>query len=266
LWGNPQHTYVTSDQGDSWGCWGGSSGGTSICSGSGSVPRARCLAGPFGIAGIIYGVTGVCHQTANRILFPAGVTVYKAGGYWASLLVYGVYGTNTVAWLASLGTCYAIIPAFKKPASARKKQPAKQPRVRAADTKTKAFMANVLALHESGLANLGRPDLKALAGKETGLLLDHLAPKPLTTAVKNNIIRLRQQNDDRLRALADMVHAGKIDGPKFAADGNAAITGLFSKLARTLGAQAYTDMFGQPPQVEVKLIDPEMAAKSFSNG
>lgn len=90
----PDHTYVSSSLGHAWGCWGGSAGGRSICSGNGNCDQADCLSHPNAQAGISYGVTGVCHQTANRILFPAAQTVSQAWGYRASILIWGVYGTD----------------------------------------------------------------------------------------------------------------------------------------------------------------------------
>src|SRR5262245_38770350 len=75
------HTYVTSSVGDRWGCKGRERGGRIICRGSGDLTFARCLACPDGRAVTTYGVTGVCHQIANRILYPAGILVDRASGY-----------------------------------------------------------------------------------------------------------------------------------------------------------------------------------------
>jgi hypothetical protein len=88
------HTYVTSSQGHAWGCWGRSAGGTQICSGVGNTDQADCLSQPNSQAGISYGTTGVCHQTANRILFNAGQMVSGARGYRASVFIWGVYGKD----------------------------------------------------------------------------------------------------------------------------------------------------------------------------
>jgi hypothetical protein len=75
------HTYVTSSCGASWGCWGGYQGGLNIRHGTGSSILADCIGQPNvgpgflsrGIAGIVYGVNGVCHQMANRILSVANI-------------------------------------------------------------------------------------------------------------------------------------------------------------------------------------------------
>lgn len=90
------HTYVRSQRGDRWGCWGRDSGGSLVCAGEGDWRVADCLSQPNSQAGIVYGITGVCHQTANRILWPAGVLVSAAKGYGASAFAFGVYGIG--AW------------------------------------------------------------------------------------------------------------------------------------------------------------------------
>ena len=89
-----EHTYVTSSHGHIWPCWGRSSKGRQICTGSGNTAQADCLSQPNSHAGIVYGVTGVCHQTANRILYPAGLTVAAAVGYRASVFAWGTYGRD----------------------------------------------------------------------------------------------------------------------------------------------------------------------------
>ncbi|MGB9928515.1 MAG: hypothetical protein ACPK85_08935 [Methanosarcina sp.] len=119
------HTYVTSDKpSHAWPCWGRESGGKEICRGYGKFQVANCISQALplmkpGTAGIIYGVTGVCHQTANRILYPAGVTVSKAGGYWLSTVVYGIYGTTSLEFFTRLAICKASLhtAALKKEVS-----------------------------------------------------------------------------------------------------------------------------------------------------
>jgi len=89
------HTYVTSDAGHAWGCHGQTSGGRVICTGLGSADQADCLAQPDAEAGIFWFVSGMCHQMANRILWPAGgLIVTAAGGYNASSLMFGTYGLD----------------------------------------------------------------------------------------------------------------------------------------------------------------------------
>lgn len=88
------HTYVKCGTGKkAWGCWGGKKGGKELRRGQGSTQRADKIAQPNEKAGIkCYLVNGVCHQAANRILLPAGITVRGARGYNVSEALYGTYG------------------------------------------------------------------------------------------------------------------------------------------------------------------------------
>jgi hypothetical protein len=87
-----EHTYVESTHGHVWPCWGRSAGGRTLCAGIGNTDHADCLSLPNSQAGVIYGVTGVCHQTANRILYPSGQTVSNASGYRGSLFAWEYMG------------------------------------------------------------------------------------------------------------------------------------------------------------------------------
>ena len=60
--------------------------------------------------GIVYGVNGVCHQIANRILYPSAQIVSHAHGYWLSVSVFGTYGTNVApsGWLLSSAVASAV--------------------------------------------------------------------------------------------------------------------------------------------------------------
>ena len=77
------HTYVKCGTGGkAWGCWGGNTGGAQLRRADGSTSRADAIAGGNERGGIkCYLINGVCHQAANRILFPAGITVRGARGY-----------------------------------------------------------------------------------------------------------------------------------------------------------------------------------------
>ena len=92
------HTYVMTSNGSSYGCHGRSSGGTLICSGGGNVDQADCLATPSGNAGIGYGINGLCHQIANRILCPAGINVSVARLANSSIFAWGAYGLNPLVF------------------------------------------------------------------------------------------------------------------------------------------------------------------------
>ena len=88
------HTYVVCGDGTkAWGCWGDDGGGTALRAGIGSTRRADAIAGGQARAGIdCYLINGVCHQAANRVLLPAGITVRGAAGYDVSEALFGTYG------------------------------------------------------------------------------------------------------------------------------------------------------------------------------
>ena len=72
------HTYVECGTGKkAWGCWGGKTGGTALRQAPGSTKRADRIAQTDEKANIkCYLINGVCHQAANRILLPAGITAF----------------------------------------------------------------------------------------------------------------------------------------------------------------------------------------------
>lgn len=102
--GLADHTYVECTEGKGWGCWGGKTGGAALRSAHGSTRRADTIAQPDERAAIkCYAINGVCHQSANRILWPARITVRGARGYKLSEAIYGPYGR----FRALFGLCNA---------------------------------------------------------------------------------------------------------------------------------------------------------------
>lgn len=95
------HTYVTSSAGHKWGCWGISDGGAVLVTKNGNAKKADYMSQPNSTAGLLYGLNGVCHQTANRILYFTKGTVHEAKCYWLSHLMYGTYGGNSLSLAVS---------------------------------------------------------------------------------------------------------------------------------------------------------------------
>ncbi len=114
---------------DYWYCWGAfhASGGTPnnptgyLGDRTGDITLARCLVKSNADCRVdaaardtifVYGVDGVCHQLANKVLYStkgAGLplTVCNARGYIASVFVYGEYGLQPTAWANKLASCGA---------------------------------------------------------------------------------------------------------------------------------------------------------------
>lgn len=127
------HTYVVcSDK--AFGCFGASSGGRKLSDTSGfnELPKVDILNQntpinlfipgfkqvsiplPTGDAGIIYGINGVCHMAANRLMVQSGKDVHDARFSSVSFALYGVYGTQVpvevVATAVALITSVATGP------------------------------------------------------------------------------------------------------------------------------------------------------------
>lgn len=106
------HVYLSSDMGLTWRCNGRTSGGTLVRGATAAdIDHCLCLALPdqgpqAGLAslgdmnaGIIVGITGVCHQIANRILRPCKLDVSRVNGYAFTLTIYGKWGRRPwVEW------------------------------------------------------------------------------------------------------------------------------------------------------------------------
>lgn len=112
--GGADHTYVVSSGGARWKCGGGDEGGNSgseggrlIVSGDGSHTLAKKLARNDYGGMSVYGAMGVCHQMANRVLYPCGRNVHRAKGAGWSYTIYGIYGRPHAAWLAWKAACEA---------------------------------------------------------------------------------------------------------------------------------------------------------------
>lgn len=88
------YTYVESGPGEnSWACWSRKDNGIAFQGGPGSTAQAAAIADLDEHAGIAsYLVNGICHQAANRILYPARLLVTGARGYGLSEALFGPYG------------------------------------------------------------------------------------------------------------------------------------------------------------------------------
>ncbi|WP_437925287.1 hypothetical protein WMF37_40490 [Sorangium sp. So ce291] len=119
LWGTADHSFIRTGNGKVFECWGGVAGPNlrKVSSGAGSYNWANCYRGSFpGLPDTacigVYGVNGVCHQSANCFLFSAGMILdpTTVKGCWLSYGAYGVYGTNFLAWSAIYSACSLAHP------------------------------------------------------------------------------------------------------------------------------------------------------------
>ena len=257
------HTYVTSSDGYVWPCWGRSSGGHSICSGNGSSAGANCFSQTDSHAGILYALTGVCHQTANRILFPAKVIVSAAGGYWASVLLYGTYGTHSlpalIEWEVRKGRCGGLTADMAVNARGVTFAEAPVPQ----DPALRAYLdkVNNLYVEQANVATLNamskgtQPDI---LGQELKLMADYRLENaaPDMTALQD----AQAKTLTRKSALDQQLITKHLTPTEYARQVNALVNDLLSQSVRLLGEKTHTQLFGVAPGASIELVDSDILA------
>jgi hypothetical protein len=225
------HTYVVSSCGLRWPCWGRSAGGGTVSSGTGSSIIADCLSQPNSEAGLRYGVTGVCHQTANRILHPAGqITVASCRGYGLSTFTYGVYGLG--GW-PQLVTCYrgGTMP---KSSASRRKRSTRGKAVPGAG----AYHRAVSAAHAASASEEARrlAELAALVEMALGEPLDRSTFDALA-AIQAGLWRTRTD-------LSASLEAGAMTSQTYWARLNSALQSAMDQSRSLLGEKRFQAIFG----------------------
>jgi hypothetical protein len=192
----------------------------------------RYVAGEPAHGGIdYYGVTGVCHQLSNRILFaassgsPEPLTVSDAHGYWVSRFLYGSYGTNTDEWAARKTRCLAA--AFGAPAAAM------------------MAAARTLTLDQ---------DLAAM--------FDERFHRDYSQNALAQVRELRESLLDEKKTLDDAVTSGRLAPRRHAEQVNALLNGYLARAAEALGPSGYRTLFGIAPGQPIGIVDPEIAARA----
>lgn len=269
LFGLADHTYVTCLGGYAWPCWGRSAGGRVISTGTGSSAQANCISLPASTAGLVYGVTGVCHQTANRILWPAGITVRRAKGYWASFLAYGTYGTDVPAWLIRIGVCSTSsgeIPQCGVRARAAPREKEVPP-----DAKDRALVRDIKALYLRGVTPQehkrrqmikGAADLKTLAS-ETRLVMQHRLGKSVRAAKVKDIQTIQSELFATKEEIVQHLHEGGIGGEELALKINTAVNKSLKDCLKALGRDDYAQLIELEPGEVINVVDPKIAAKAY---
>lgn len=270
-WLGADHTYVASSDGYVWPCWGGSAGGRWISSGDGSSAQADCLSQSDSQAGLIYGVTGVCHQTANRILWPSSTTVSGASGYWASTMLYGVYGTMGLIplaeWEIRKARCSGVSGdrALAIPLRASIKSAAAKPLAPQAAGE-REFLNKINALYAphvksmtiATLAETKAPDFLA---KELDLIADY---KLGAAKDPKQIVSLQQIQADVLKEKQDLALAlnnRTISGEEYADKVNDLFGTMLNQYAKILSKENYTKLLEVKPGATFGIVDPKIMAK-----
>jgi len=246
LEGKADHTYVIGvDQktGDRlvWNCGGAYEGGRELTQGQADGLKCDCislrkedikLAG--GMAGIRYGIDGVCHQAANRIMYPAGLIVSKARGWKLSSYIYGRLGLNAPdgkgrpLWDSILKRCMNID----------------------ADVPEELRLSDELAPIEEDLVKAEYDIMADSDGRiSEGRLQDLSAERRVLQAAREG--------------LALDVENGKISGASFAADMNQAISAYLSSASKITGSRTYGELLEDGGE-KFYLVNPDVAERVYA--
>jgi hypothetical protein len=249
------HTYVESDDGFVWPCWGRSSGGHQLCAGYGSSAVANCISLQNSQAGLLYGLTGVCHQTANRILHPATVVVSEARGYTASAFLYGAYGTDARAWRARLRRCSAIGSGGGVTAYQSNENIEREKYMRRVDR----LYADRNVRQVGQTAHAVRADL----GAELEMLLDYRLGPELDQRIVSQLVDLQQDALDAKEPLDQALELGHMSGLEYAERVNALAGELTVRAVPVLGPERHRLVFLAPPGAVV-VVEPEIAEEVYT--
>lgn len=244
------HTYVTSSEGHIWNCWGRSSGGQVICSGETEAAHAECLSQKNSHAGLLYGLTGVCHQTANRILFPASCIVSAATNYWLTVFFYGTYGLSVVKFQSRIKKCLAAKDHLTPRLDSHNSEL----------TGEAAYLQGINQLYAHALTRQKQTGMSKermvlhLLQNELKLTTAYRLGSEASTKVTNTLLKyqteLLREKDFYDRALM----AKRLVPVRYAEKINEITNAAFKDINKSLGESRYQEMFGIIP--EAQLIDP----------
>lgn len=269
------HTYVKcSTGGKAWSCWGGKKGGHELRRGTGSTSRANSIAKPDEKAGIkCYLINGVCHQSANRILLPAGITVRGARGYSISEALFGTYGRVGIWPCKSpfdkfpnvtddLPECIAAAP------TARSAKAAPVRALTAEDKLDWQYISGVIRLYEEAKPMIKSQTATAAQASAFHLKLFmymaefNLGPmldKPLTKRLQ----QIRSSTEKARLKIEAPFAQGKAHAKEFVEAFNEITLGFQDEMANSMTARQYMTLFDLKPDERVVLADQRIASKVF---
>lgn len=275
--GMADHTYVQCGNGGrAWGCWGGKTGGGPLRSGDGSTLRADTIAQPDERAGVTcYLVNGVCHQAANRVLYPAGITVRGARGYDVSELLFGTYGRprgllgRCLAPFNRFGSVTGDLPECLAAPRIAGIEATARPTPGPFEARERHYVSRVIEAYDKVAA---RP--LATDAEEFGDLLDfslHLfllkvdfnLAEAAGAVERRRLMELRRQVEIARAPLEVSFGNRELAAGEFADR----VEGVFARFqdlaADALPPTHYKALFGQDPGDVIRLADPDIVAKAY---
>lgn len=275
------HTYVAcGNGGKAWSCWGGKTGGNSLVQGTCSTRRADAIAEADERAGITcYLVNGVCHQAANRILMPAGVTVQNARGYGLSMSIFGVYGRPRGVMVfcrapfnqhpgvtGDLSECTGAGPlsagtGSTGPAgeSAEEEQALKRFLSRAAESYSQMRIQDIDQFAPEQTSNF-------MLGQYELYVEYRLGSEFINTRLWRGMADIRMAVEQKQTALEERLVNGELTVDEFVDQGHIRDIEFQNNLANALDVQSYSRLFYTGPDEQFVLGDPEIAGQVYGSG
>jgi hypothetical protein len=270
--GAADHTYVECGTGGkAWSCWGGKTGGMAFNRGTGSTSRADAIAQPNERAAITcYLVNGVCHQAANRILFPAGIVVSGARGYTLSVSIFGIYGRRGV------GSCSTAIPFNNHPGVSGDLAACLGPPRRGPSSPTKAAAPSVReTAHLKSIQGMyrGFAAESATALDEMNLHV-RMFEREVDFRFNGKLPRLKAQGLREAKVQVELAHhqmterlgRGELEAASFVIAFNAMTERFQNDAANALTGAQFKQMFNYERDERLVLADPEAVDASFGQG
>ncbi|WP_265211976.1 hypothetical protein [Herbaspirillum lusitanum] len=254
------HTYVECGTGaKAWSCWGGKSGGTAFNQGIGSTKRANAIAKPNERAGITtYLIDGVCHQAANRILFPSGIQVAGARGYGLSLQLFGIYGRSTFDFHPHVS---GDLVACAQPNNLSEHQQIK----RAIDIK---LIESARRFNMTGLRRFGRAQQfhRSQNLKSYHALIQILFADKLSLKRQEGLMQAKFDAETRLFILEKELKTEQIGAVEFVKEFNKMTEVFQDDSANVLTSKQYETAFGNDVDKRIILADPQALNDAFGPG
>jgi len=205
---------------------------------TGDSSVADCLAKPIQLpgiyAGIRYGITGVCHQAANRILYATGITVAKAKGYGASVTTWRTYGRG--AW-PERDQCLKLIAAHA-------------PVLPKGDERDMQSKNTSVTSGQIDPNSSSRAELQALADASLGPQYDQTK---IATIINLQQMLHREQED-----LVRQLDRQFISRKQYLERLNVLLRRIYSQCEQILGSQDFEKLFGAPLNQIDHMVDPDV--------
>jgi hypothetical protein len=259
-WHGADHTWVTDypspfkcpPGANYWYCWGAchpAGPGTTarpLGSAQGNIAFAQCICQPNNAnahGGInLYGIEGVCHQLANRVLYATSsygtpLTVKGAHKYWLSHFLFGTYGTTHTDWANRKKKCQPVTMKSMSTGGG----PGGGAGGPGGGDDPDSLLFEQMVRSSAPTAAEGESSLAALEDLRTQLLAEKA---PLDEAVRS----------------------GAISGEEFANRVNELVSSYLPRIAESIGSNSAARIFEVSPEESVQVLDPKVAAEADYTG